>query len=78
MIATLTVDTLALLFELEICCANTRCNNCGKRGLTLLHGSDARTVIDPPLVKCTVETICLRCEFADHQDYTFENPKFIV
>lgn len=71
----ITVDPMALTFELEVKAAGEKCANCGHKGLTVA-GENAFTRFQSPEAECYVECKCRRCHALDRRTFTFINPKF--
>lgn len=72
----ITVDPMALLFEVELKAAAVRCGNCGKRGFTVV-GDNIQGRFEDHVFTCAPELQCIRCRIAGTQIMKFANPVFI-
>jgi hypothetical protein len=74
---TITVDPLALAFELELKAADSRCANCGCKSMTICGELSATQVVNCTLT-CQIECECTRCKCRDVRTFTFEkDAKFV-
>lgn len=74
----MTVDHLALTFELEVKAANAKCQNCGRVGLSTFGQTIVTSV--SPRIDFAQECQCNKCEALQLARFSFakEEAKFIV
>lgn len=72
----MTIDTFAMLFDLEVCAAGEKCANCGKKGLTVRHEHSVPTKASGSVVTCEPWLTCPRCTLDQVRTFQFVNPKF--